>query len=220
MHLFPPAGAHDPNAKICFPPVLAAVARPTQVGALLSTLVRRVTTPRQRKPSSSTSGAAPALTASTATAPGYYANGGNAGNATAQLNGAMTPRRQSMNLVASIAGRVGSFMGGQQGPPSKPGGAQPQQLGTGTASGAVTPRSGVPLGTAANLPPSGPHGPAAVAAPGLGPMARGLANSSAYANPVPPLPPPHPAAITGAGGAQAAPVSSRGRATYVSGVKH
>ncbi|GLC48508.1 hypothetical protein PLESTB_000105700 [Pleodorina starrii] len=200
--------------QLVFGNTAEASARPTQVGALVSTLVRRVTTPRQRK-GTSTSGAIPALTASTATSQGYFANA--SGGAAGLAGGGVTPRRQS-NLMASIAGRVGSFMG-QHGPAGKPGAAYPQQGGGGTASGAATPRS-VVSGPVPQLQLNVPNAPPGVApAVGLGPMARGLANSGGYGNPVPPLPPPHPTAMMGAGVGLAAPMSSRGRATYAGGSK-
>ncbi|GLI59829.1 hypothetical protein VaNZ11_001815 [Volvox africanus] len=188
--------------QLVFGNTAEACARPTQVGALVSTLVRRVTTPRPRK-SLSVSGAVPTLTA---TSSGFYNNPGNAG----QSNGSVTPRRQS-TIMASIAGRMGSIMG-QSG---KPLGAAAPATGAGMTSAAGTPGSAV-SGPVPQLPPNVPIVQAAGPGAGLGPMARGLANSGAFPNAIPPLPPPHPAGMMGSG-IQAGPVSTRGRATYISG---
>ncbi|KAG2490984.1 hypothetical protein HYH03_010657 [Edaphochlamys debaryana] len=190
-----------------------ASARPTHMGVLMTTLVRRVTTPRGRK-STTPNGGGAMPTASTATSYGNFTAATAAAGA-----GGVTPRRQS-SLLSNLAGRVGSFMSRERdrdhnGARTPVGGAgpHPSPLGAGAAAGvsghgpassgggplgaglAGPPGSATPrqvqghaqAGTAPGLAQSLATGCAAAGggAEGLGPMARGLAaTAGGYVTPL------------------------------------
>ncbi|KAG2433246.1 hypothetical protein HXX76_008315 [Chlamydomonas incerta] len=183
--------------QLVFGNTAEAVARPTPVGALMQTLVRRVTTPRQR--SKGTPSAAP--TASGATQ--------------ANNPGMVTPRGASVGgMLSQLAGRVGSFLsrenagGGRtpglppMAPQATPRGAPPPAP---LAEGA-TPRH-TPVGFA-SPPQGGPQGE-------MGPMTKNLAAGGG--TPLPSARGPGPADRPPTYPSQAAgtpPASARGAPTY------
>ncbi|GFR48937.1 hypothetical protein Agub_g10944 [Astrephomene gubernaculifera] len=163
-------------------------ARPTHVGALMTTLVRRVTTPRQRKAAAAAGGGTNPLTSS------VIVHGGSSGNASA---GGVTPRRNSStSLLASLAGRVGSILSQQpaasrltttsQQPAAEGDNAQAAPASGGAVSQHTAPPSVPPLmlngrgaspGTTSSSGVVGGGGPIAS---GLGPMTRNLANTAGH----------------------------------------